>query len=183
MSENLSGPEAELISKSAENANARLRFFRLAFGPTIAGQSISGSELADIFSRYFAGSSFEVRVFVPNGMSRAKAKMSLLLLMCCETHMFRAGKLTLDSSGRIKCLLRKASASNDLFTDLIQNKNWHRELGAADVHFPLAREELQANGLNLFCDKQDLEMTLWTEPALQDLQINLEPSRPQRQGT
>ena len=39
------GPELQLINESVENANARLRFFRIAFGAASADQVISRSEI------------------------------------------------------------------------------------------------------------------------------------------
>ncbi len=47
-----SGPEMAMIEDSVRNANARIRFFRMAFGPASADQSASRTETLAILADY-----------------------------------------------------------------------------------------------------------------------------------
>lgn len=183
MSGDLSGPEAGLIADSAENATARLRYYRLAFGMYGSGQTISGNELASIVTSHYSEAGFTVQMNAADGMTRTRAQVVFLLLMCCETAVMRRGSVMVNGLGHIECTGQSPLTQHGLIGDLVQDNDWPTDLGAADVHFPLARAALIANGLRLNCDRHDRTLTLWTEPALPDLQINREPSRPRRQGT
>ena len=48
-------PELALISDSVENANARIRYFRVAFGAASPGQRLRGSEIRAILVGLLAG--------------------------------------------------------------------------------------------------------------------------------
>lgn len=43
-------PEMALISESVQNANARIRFFRVAFGAANAGQSVAEREVRAVLA-------------------------------------------------------------------------------------------------------------------------------------
>ena len=45
-----SSEELALVSESCRNANARIRFFRIAFGAAGAGQTIPGQDIASILA-------------------------------------------------------------------------------------------------------------------------------------
>jgi len=49
------GPELALISESVTNANARIRFFRIAFGAAGRDQRIGRSEVAGILADLYRG--------------------------------------------------------------------------------------------------------------------------------
>ena len=54
------GPELQLISESVENANARIRFFRVAFGIASPDQTIGAPELRGILDDLGKGSRMRV---------------------------------------------------------------------------------------------------------------------------
>ena len=55
MSQDMSGPEVSLISESVDNANARIRFFRIAFGSSSPGQMTGANEIASILRDMSSG--------------------------------------------------------------------------------------------------------------------------------
>ncbi|MDG1738217.1 MAG: histidine phosphotransferase family protein [Paracoccaceae bacterium] len=183
LSGDLSGPEAELIDESAQNACARLKYFRLAFGQVGPDQWISGLEMTDIATRHFSTDSFRVQMDVPNEMSRLNAQMTLLLLLCCETLLSQRGTVSVRGAGNIECQGTLNTQRQNLWTALLKNTDWPADLAASDVHFALAREALNTSGLQLRSKQQDQVLTLTIEPVMTGLQLNREPSRPQRQGT
>ena len=49
-------PEMTLIGESIENANARIRFFRVAFGAAAPGSLLGNSEIRSIMADMYRGS-------------------------------------------------------------------------------------------------------------------------------
>ena len=53
-------PELSLISESVENANARIRLFRIAFGAAGTGSMIGNSEIRSILNDFFRGNRIKI---------------------------------------------------------------------------------------------------------------------------
>ncbi|OZB18318.1 MAG: hypothetical protein B7X55_05065 [Rhodobacterales bacterium 34-62-10] len=67
-------PEVALISDSVENANARIRFFRVAYGMATASQSMGRAEIVSILKAVAQGA--RIRFFrVAYGMASARQTM------------------------------------------------------------------------------------------------------------
>lgn len=91
-------PEVALISDSLENATARIRFFRVAYGDAKPGQQISANELSSAL-RYGLGSSRLTLVFEALDMERQTARLLFLALQCLETAMPYGGKISIQVDG------------------------------------------------------------------------------------
>lgn len=89
--------EFSLISDSVDNANARVKFFRIAFGQASEGQTASASEMSAILTALGTGR-LTYRWSVEGDQSRDEVKMAALMLMCLETAMPRGGKITVQRS-------------------------------------------------------------------------------------
>lgn len=86
-------PESELIAESVASANARLRFFRVAYGISGPGQMTSRAEVASTLQAVSRGSrlSFE---WEPAGEApREEVRPVFLLLQCLETAMPMGGRI------------------------------------------------------------------------------------------
>ena len=90
------GPELQLISESVENANARIRFFRVAFGIASPDQTIGAPELRAILDDLGKGSRMRVEWDSPGDVPRAEAKLIFLTLLCLETAMPWGGITTVQ---------------------------------------------------------------------------------------
>ena len=79
--------EMELISQSVASANARIRFFRIAFGAAERGKSLGRGEIVSVLAD--AGRSGKVKVAwrAPGDVSRLDAKLVFLLVQCFESAM------------------------------------------------------------------------------------------------
>ncbi|MDH2326244.1 histidine phosphotransferase family protein [Cereibacter sp. SYSU M97828] len=88
------GPEMALISESVANANARIRFFRVAFGAASEEQRIGRGEVASILSDLMRGVRLSVDWQGPVDMARAEVKVVFLLIQCLETAMPYGGRIT-----------------------------------------------------------------------------------------
>ncbi|MBL9060119.1 MAG: histidine phosphotransferase, partial [Mangrovicoccus sp.] len=81
------GPEMALISESVTNAQARIRFYRLAFGAGKGGQNVTGAEAAEILRDVYGSSRLGVE-WEPRGeILRPEAKLVFLLIQCLESAM------------------------------------------------------------------------------------------------
>lgn len=97
----VAGPEVDLILQSVASASARLRAFRLAFGPSDLSQPVPREELAEILEGYFAGERFGVDWQGARNLTRDEAKGAILGLLCLETALPHGGRLELESSDGI----------------------------------------------------------------------------------
>lgn len=79
------GAEMDLVSESVENANARIRFFRLAFGSASEGQTLGAREVGAIAGDQRRGSRVTLAWRVEGDLERREAKLLLLALCCIES--------------------------------------------------------------------------------------------------
>ncbi|WP_417248892.1 histidine phosphotransferase family protein [Celeribacter sp.] len=89
--------ELSLISDSVDNANARVKFFRIAFGQASAGQFSSSAEMSAILSA-LGTARLTYSWAVTGDQSRDEVKMAALMMMCLETALPRGGKITVERS-------------------------------------------------------------------------------------
>ena len=77
------GPEMALVSGSAAHANARLRFFRVAFGLTSESQTMPDAEMRSVTDEIYCG---KIRCDwqVWGALPRAMAQAAFLGILCAE---------------------------------------------------------------------------------------------------
>ena len=88
-------PELDLIASAIEDAMARIRFFRVAFGAARAGETLSGRELRDIVTAIYGSGRLSVDWQITGDLPRTDAKLAFLLLNCAETALPLGGTLTI----------------------------------------------------------------------------------------
>lgn len=93
------GPEMELIAQSVENANAWLRFFRIAFGAAAEGQVVAGSELASVLADSLDGGRIALQTELPDAIARRDAKLALLLVLGLVSALPQGGTIRLAEAG------------------------------------------------------------------------------------
>lgn len=91
--------ELSLIHQSVANANARVRFYRVAFGAADRTQKIARAELTSILRDSFAGGRIAVEQSLGDDLNRADAKLALLLVLCLETALPRGGTISVTQDG------------------------------------------------------------------------------------
>lgn len=143
----LDGPEMALIAQSVANANARIRFFRIAFGAAGEGQRIGRSELAGILGDSYAEGRVQLSFDLPVELNRVEAKMALLSLLCLETALPYGGTLAVSSEGgwRITAHSEKLKLDQPLW-DHLAGSDAETPLAAAQVQFALLPICAQQNG-------------------------------------
>ena len=97
MSGAMAGPELELISDSVLNANARIRFFRIAFGAA-GDQQMGRAEVVSVLDDLAKAGRMKYQWDHPEGCSRSEVRLAFLAALCLETALPYGG--TIKISGR-----------------------------------------------------------------------------------
>ena len=138
------GPEVALISESVAHANARVRFFRVAFGASSGDQRIGRREVADILAGLTRGGRIEVNWQGPQDMARREVKLAFLLILCLETALPQGGRITASRSDSRWTLLAEAprlKVDPDLW-EVLSTPAATAAIGPAQVQFVLVQEEI-----------------------------------------
>lgn len=93
------GPEIALIEESVANANARIRFFRIAYGLAGPGQSVARGEIRSILDDLTRGGRFTVDWQVAGDAARTEVKLAFLALQCMETALPHGGRVSVAADG------------------------------------------------------------------------------------
>lgn len=138
------GPEVALISESVAHANARVRFFRIAFGAAGADQRIGRSEVLDILAALTRGGRVAVDWQGPADLSRREVKLAFLLILCLETGLPQGGQIAVsrgDSRWQLSGEGPRLRIDPDLW-EVLSNPAATAEIGPAQVHFLLVQDEV-----------------------------------------
>ncbi|MFL4471168.1 histidine phosphotransferase family protein [Tateyamaria armeniaca] len=92
MSDDREGPEIELITESVENASARIRFFRIAYGAA-SDQPMGRSEVITILRDMTGGGRLTVAYGPMDDQPRWAVRMVFLAIQCLETSMPYGGRI------------------------------------------------------------------------------------------
>lgn len=160
------GPEIALITQSVLNANARIRFFRLAFGAAGEGHEVSAAEIQSILGVLNQGGRLAVDWQAPPPHRRADVRMAFLAILCLECALPYGGRITVAGDGDRWTL---TAASDRIRTD---PQLWQRldgppadrtpalPLSPAHVQFALLAQAAAARGRALWLDHGDKAVTL-----------------------
>ena len=144
-------PEMALIRDSVAAANARIRFFRIAFGKAPDGQQISNQDIAAIIKDYTATSRIEIEWRDTSNPSRPVARLLFLLIMCMEHAFPSEGQITISQhEGTWHVVGRgpKMRLENRLWSLLSVNAN-QNNVEPSEIQFPLARSAADAGDTSL----------------------------------
>lgn len=95
MTSGSTSPELQLISESVAAANARVKFFRLAFGRT-SEQRVGRPEMTTLMREVSASGRVRIEWQAEGDHSREAAKLVCLAILCLEPAMPRGGDITVD---------------------------------------------------------------------------------------
>lgn len=142
-----SGPEMSLIAESVKNANARIRYFRIAFGANGINldQRISRTEIATILDDMTCGSRLKIEWQSPPELSRREVKLALLLILCLETSMPYGGQILVERTDT-RWAISGSSARLNLDTglwNLLADPTATPDIGPQHVHFLLVPDEIE----------------------------------------
>lgn len=92
MSDRHDGPEIELISESVENASARIRFFRIAYGAG-SDQPMGRAEVVSILNDNTRGGRLKIAYGPLDAQPRSSVRQAFLAIQCLETSMPYGGRI------------------------------------------------------------------------------------------
>lgn len=156
------GPEIALISESVTNANARIRFFRIAFGSATPGQGVARTEVRSILDDMTRGGRLMLDWQVAGDPPRQAVKLAFLALQCLETALPFGGRVRVVETGgkwRIAADSPRLRDIPDLWARLGESgtgteagTGQTEPLGAAQVQFVLLPTEARHQGRALTLD-------------------------------
>lgn len=151
MSGLVEGPEMSLISQSVENANARIKFFRIAFGAARVDQHIGRPEVTSVLKDISQGGRINFDWQPQNEQPRQEVKLSFLLMQCFESAMPRGGRITVSTVGEQWAITGEAEVLNikPNLWEILSVDSSDTDLSAAEVHFALAPIAAKAAGRRL----------------------------------
>ena len=142
------GDEVALISESVTALNARIRFFRVAFGISRPDQSIARTDVTAIIADLFPSGRITLTWTSPSSLPRAEVKAVFLLLLCAEQALRSGGKVTVlcDQAGWSLTLASPRLRHDPALWSLLHAAPLPDDLEPAQVQFPLAGQALASLG-------------------------------------
>ncbi len=162
MAGTVDGPEMELINESVMNANARIRYFRIAFGAARSGQMIGREEILSVLKDVGAGSRVQVDWSSEDQVLREQVKLAFLLIQCFESALPYGGKIIVKQFGEswtLQCTAENIKIDPSVWEFLV-SANVNKEISPAEVHFALVPDAAKSAGRNLRTELQDYAITL-----------------------
>lgn len=98
MSGGPTGPEMDLITDSADNAGARIGFFRIAYGAA-GSQTLSSADVQAVLDAITAGGRLLVDWQISDAQPRGQVRLAFLALQCCESALPLGGTVTIGIDG------------------------------------------------------------------------------------
>ena len=132
-------PEIALISESVENANVRIRFFRIAFGAASDTEAVPAREAKAILQDLSRGSRLKYRWLANEDLPRTQTKLAFLLVQCLESAMPFGGQIDVDNENGTWSLVGTADRTkiDQRLWALLVDPAEDVEVTAANVHFAL----------------------------------------------
>ncbi|WP_051508416.1 histidine phosphotransferase family protein [Roseicyclus elongatus] len=93
------GPEMDLIRDAVTDAQARVRFFRLAFGAANAQQLTSPREAIGTLEGYYRTSRLSPALSVTRDLPRREVKLAYLMALCADRALPMGGTLAFEATG------------------------------------------------------------------------------------
>ena len=162
MAGQLDGPEMALIHESVQNANARIRFFRIAFGATRKGQTIGHDEICSIINDLNKGGRIQIEWVSGNQLPRDQVKLAFLLIQCFETAMPFGGNVTIShqqGQWSLNGTAERLKIEQNLWEMLVSTDSGH-DISPANVHFAIVASALQQTGRVLQTDLNETAISL-----------------------
>ncbi len=161
MSGEMSGPELELISESVENANARIRFFRVAFGAGSPDHMMSAGDVRAILADLSRGTRLSIEWTIDRDMPRDQVKLAFLLIQCLEVALPRGGAIKIRNEAVNWIGIAEADRINfaqELWTGLTEPSSVAAEIKPSEIQFLILSLLLADAGRSAAVEHRDTEI-------------------------
>lgn len=148
MTQGTDGAEMSLINDSVLNANARIRFFRVAYGSATPDQMMSRKEILSILSDQARGGRLTYYWQIDDDIKRLEARAVFLLLQCFESALPRGGDIVVSANGPVWSMIASGPQLrwDAAHWDSFNNSFAQVEHTAALVQFALVPQALREVG-------------------------------------
>lgn len=155
------GPELNLIAESVNSAQARIRFFRIAYGLS-GDQTMGAAEIVPILNSLNATSRVKLHWAPTEALPRAEIRMAFLAFQCCETAVPLGGTVTAQwQSGAWKITANSDKISYDsMLWDKLNVTHGDTQVAPAQVQFALLPVAAADAGRAVAADFQDDCLTI-----------------------
>ena len=154
--------EMSLISDSVDNANARIRYFRIAFGASNPDQRVGRNEILSILAATAKGGRFTY-FWQPEGdQPRHMVRCALLGLLCIENGLPLGGDIHISRDGDRWSLTgegRRVNVDQPLW-DSLTDRDSDFQHNPAQVQFALLPDVLAEQDRTLHRDHTDTQIRL-----------------------
>lgn len=140
------GAELELIADSVQNASARIRFYRIAYGAASADQLLGSADILPVISVLARGGRFTYFWQVAEPRPRREVRCALLLLQCFEAAMPIGGDIhvsVIDNRWVLSAESLRFTIDPGLWDSLASGGDASCVYSAAQVQFALLPDMLQ----------------------------------------
>ncbi|MEM9582003.1 MAG: histidine phosphotransferase family protein [Pseudomonadota bacterium] len=154
-------PEMKLIEEAVESANARVRFFRVAFGASSAAQMLARAEILRLIDGCYGTGRVKVRWQPPSDPSRTEAKTAFLALLCMESALPQGGEIAISAdrgNWQLQAFGPSIRYDPDLWATLTRDIG--HDVMSSQVQFILLREVLAATGQSPLVGHSDSAVSL-----------------------
>lgn len=144
-------PELDLIEESIQSANARIRFFRIAYGSGDEDQFLGRPEITTTLQAAARSGRISYSWGPTGDQTRGRVRTAFLLLQCLESAMPVGGIITVtdfDGGWQIRAEADRLLVDPPLWESLT-NPRVRVEISAAQVHFALLADDLTRNKVRL----------------------------------
>ena len=162
MSGAMAGPELELISDSVLNANARIRFFRIAFGAA-GDQQMGRAEIVSVLDDIGKAGRLKYQWNLAEGCSRSEVRMAFLAALCLETALPYGGLISVsctDGKWTVVGEGRKISIEALLWGH-VDTSDTSATLTPAQVQFAMLAVAAQEAERQVSFDHSEEKVTVW----------------------
>lgn len=140
-------PELQLIAESVNAANAKLKFFRVAFGKAGADQRLGRPEIVALLDEMSRTGRLRLVWEAEGDHARAQVKLAFLAVLCLETALPFGGTVQISTDGtggwRVAGEAQRTKPDPALWSVL---EGAAHEVPPAQVQFPLLAEAAAALG-------------------------------------
>ena len=151
--------EMALIADSVQNASARIRFFRVAFGAAPPGQTFPRREILAVLTDLAAAGRISYDWQAEGDASRADVRACFLLFLCFETAMTHGGDIIVTRDGPRWTLTAKATRfrfDDNLWDGLVGRGV--ADPSPAQVQFALLPQVMSETGSALTIDRDEASL-------------------------
>lgn len=155
-------PEIALIAQSVDSANARIRFFRVAFGAAGPEQSIGAAEIAAILDAVSQAGKHRLDWVASEPVSRPVAKLAFLLILCAECAMPWGGRISVlrvDERWRVEGFAERTRIDAGHW-DILAELASAPHVTSSNVEFPLAMLYARSLGRRVVSELSETRVTV-----------------------